>query len=111
MASLFRGRGRKPPAGGVIVRRAMGRAIDHRRGAIIPAVIVVVIFTMFAPALFAPALFGAGRSGESPKGEHRGDYEPYRELADRWRFDLVSMIQVMATSSDERRVTVAERDR
>jgi hypothetical protein len=32
-------------------------------------------------------------------------------LADRRRFDLVSIIQVMTTSSDERGVTVAERDR
>ena len=44
--------------------------MDHRRGAIGPAVPVVVI-----AAISAPMLIGDSRSGKCPESEHRGQYD------------------------------------
>src|SRR3984893_7446932 len=57
-----------------IVRRVVLGAIDHRRGAIIPAIPIMVISTMIAVPV------RVSRYGESPEGEHRADSEPSREL-------------------------------
>ena len=57
-----------------IVRRVVLRAIDHRRGAIIPSIPVVVMFPMIAVPI------RVSRYRKSPESEHRGDYDPCREL-------------------------------
>src|SRR5436305_5323511 len=53
--------------GRAIIHPAVGRAVHHRRGGVIPAVIVVVVATV----MVAPVPLGVGGSGKSHVCEHR----------------------------------------